>query len=80
MTTPSITETLSKLAASNPAAWAEYVKHVTKLYEGAVNNVVSADNDGNVRMVQGQLSVYHQMRKVVEAVEAKKGAHHGNSA
>lgn len=80
MTTPSITDTLSKLASSNPAAWKEYVKHVTDLYEGAISGVISSSSDGDVRMAQGRLAAYKKLKQVIDAVENAKGARHGNSA
>lgn len=79
MTAPSITETLSKLANTNPAAWKEYVKHVTDLYEGAISSVISSSSDGDVRMAQGRLAAYKKLKQAVDAVENTKGARHGNS-
>ena len=80
MTAPSITETLSKLAGSNPAAWREYVKHVNDLYEGAINGVISSSSDGDVRMAQGRLSAYKKLKQYIDVIEKEKGAKHGNSA
>lgn len=80
MTANSITETLSRLAGSNPSAWKEYVKHVDRLYEGAINSVISSSVDGEVRMAQGRLAVYKQLKSSIEAVEKLKGANNGNSA
>lgn len=74
MTQESLRDSLTKLAASNPAAWKAYATQIKRLYEGAVANVVKADTDGGARMAQGQLAVYREMFQAVEAVEKSKGA------
>lgn len=67
--TPELVTALTKLRASNPAAWAELVATTTGFREKLVTSIIGASDFGSMKMVQGELAATEKFLEALKKAE-----------